>query len=504
MTAPKALDLSMLEDMGLEAEEIQRHQNRILKALRHNTSPFFPIIDTCRIDNGGILPLPSTPPTRKADGFVAFIPAAGAASRYSEPLHALKKALEDRDRTALDHAVAHLIQRQARQWALPASVDQLLALGAPLPQMPSEEAITQILKALEHPKGLFPSEKNGPTFLAVKNTENERLPGIAGQIFVVAPEKRSDFVAVAAQSHFQLNTHFLEQGPSMSTLRFDMDGNPLVEQGKYSLVPAGHGTLIKLWPEAKHLFPQAHSLFIRNIDNVAPQDEATLMETFRFLNFHTMVLENINRIRKGLDTGKIALLLEGLNGLLPHGQKVMDQQRENTIPSLFPHLWHLQHILFQMSSEQQQFILQRWNGNEEKALRWVFHRPVNTLGQVPNSGSDIGGTVAFIKTAIGQEKVCLELPHASPEDVTQFLRNPAKATHFNPVFVAAELIDQPDVYTEDEHSFWILARKKYQGQPVLYYETVLFELLGNNFFANATFPAIPRSLFSPHKTLDQH
>ena len=55
----------------------------------------------------------------------------------------------------------------------------------------------------------------------------------------------------------------LEQGPSLSTIRFDRTGEPIVEKdGGFSLVPAGHGALAKLFPAVGARFPAAHSLFI--------------------------------------------------------------------------------------------------------------------------------------------------------------------------------------------------------------------------------------------------
>ena len=46
-----------------------------------------------------------------------------------------------------------------------------------------------------------------------------------------------------------------------------------------------------------------------------------------------------------------------------------------------------------------------------------------------------------------------------------------------------------------------MAEKTYRGQAVVYYETVLYELIGHSDFANTVFVEVPRQVFHPHKTL---
>jgi hypothetical protein len=138
---------------------------------------------------------------------------------------------------------------------------------------------------------------------------------------------------------------------------------------------------------------------------------------------------------------------------------------------------------------------------EKAALKHLFDRPLNALGQVPNNGKDVGGSPVRAVHENGEVSICLELPHASSEDRKNFLENPATATHFNPVFVAAELPEDNAVYDLEQCPFWILAEKNIRGTPVVYHEIVLYEVLGNSYTANVLFPEIPRRLFQPHKTL---
>ena len=125
---------------------------------------------------------------------------------------------------------------------------------------------------------------------------------------------------------------------------------------------------------------------------------------------------------------------------------------------------------------------------------------MNTLGQVPNSGKDVGGTPAFVTVDDIEQKLCVEVPHVSKDDFQTYLADPKKATHFNPVFVAAEIPESSSSYPM-EAPLWLMAEKKFQNQTVYYHETVLYELLGNNSLANAVFVEVPRSVFNPHKSL---
>jgi hypothetical protein len=86
-------------------------------------------------------------------------------------------------------------------------------------------------------------------------------------------------------------------------------------------------------------------------------------------------------------------------------------------------------------------------------------------------------------------------------DRKRFLEDPKKATHFNPVCVAAEIPENPRAYDLEQCPFWILAEKSMLGEPVVYHEIVLYEVIGNSLTANVLFPEISRRLFHPHKTL---
>src|SRR5688572_10221031 len=103
----KGMTVPELRELNLDVHDIQIHQQRITEGVKNRDDLFIPIEDTCRLENGGILPPRYLHQVHreKAHGFVAFVPAAGAASRYFKPLTDLHAALEKQDfpRIAQEH-----------------------------------------------------------------------------------------------------------------------------------------------------------------------------------------------------------------------------------------------------------------------------------------------------------------------------------------------------------------------------------------------------------------
>jgi hypothetical protein len=128
-------------------------------------------------------------------------------------------------------------------------------------------------------------------------------------------------------------------------------------------------------------------------------------------------------------------------------------------------------------------------------------RPLVLMGQVPNTARDVGGSCVFTTIDGVDQKLCLERPHASPQDQRRFLDDPATATHFNPVFVAAEVPSREIVKSWSNHPFWLIAKKSWNGREVLYQESILYELLGSSQYTNLVFVEVPRKVFNPHKSL---
>jgi hypothetical protein len=501
----KGMTIAEVRELNLDAHDIQIHQQRITEGVKNRDDLFIPIDDTCRIENGGILPPRYLHQiTRdKPHGFAAFVPAAGAASRYFKPLMDLRLALEELDENKIEVQHKSLRQQDAINWPLPLHLTQFVNQER-CPRV-NDQLARNLIAEIDSPKALLPCWKDGPTFLQMKLQEHEKMHGLVGEYYI-APLDQSDLFAEHLRERAPEGSyprHFLEQGEQLSTLRFRPDGMPYrTPEGKLSIVPAGHGMLVKLFQDVKQKSPEAHSLFIRNIDNVNGWAQEVLQETELFLVQHQMVLATLQHIRQSLhrdDLNTAAQLADDLlkNMVNPRPMPAASWLKELEKP--WQPLWKLLVQGFHCPESHAQRM--RRNHQDKRALKELYDRPLNTLGQVPNSGKDIGGTPVFAHTKDGEVSICLELPHVSTVDRKRFLEDPTKATHFNPVFVAAEIPENPRAYELANCPFWILAEKTMLGDPVVYHEIVLYEVIGNSLTANVLYPEISRKLFHPHKTL---
>lgn len=477
-------------------ERLAIHRQRVQTfsgAARH-----FSIRATCRIANGGILPWSACARVQPmaVEGVVAFVPAAGAATRYLKPLVALDRALRNGQTADLLRELALLKSQGALDWALPPHVHSLLEnMGR---TSTSAEAKASVLAA-SLPKALFPCVREGITFLQMKHREHGAYHCLDGQVFIAPPGYQKTFQDHLAYESSPLPTKVYEQGLPLSTLRMDQKGSPIVDEtGRLSSVPAGHGTLLKLFSAVRRDFDTVGSIFIRNIDNVSGTMHETVEQTKTFLRLNAFVLQQLQQIRTALRDQNVNLAAEKCGALLElttitsEPNPLAGQQFKNTADPSVQRLVRVAQDLFHTPMQALPDLQQ---------LRKLFARPLNILGQVPNTGKDVGGTPVFADVEGNTQKLCLEVPHASSQDLVTFLQDPAQATHFNPVLVAAELTTEAFPIQDEAHPFWIVAKKQFGGQDVFYQETLLYELLGSSQFANVLFLEILRSLFNPHKTL---
>ncbi len=461
-------------DTGLDLHILEQHCSRFKKFKENGMRNFsFPIKDTCRIDNGRIVPyaaLQNFP--ENYTNVISFIPAAGSSTRYIQPIYNL---IESTDPNELQTRL------EATQWVLP-------------PQPDHTKGDLGHLIGLA--KGLFPCVCEGHSFLRLKFLEQRALGNILKTV-CVAPKNQSEIFAKHAQSWGWKNDDLLvlEQGTQLSTPRLDAKGHLIREANEISLAPAGHGSLMRLFPKIQERFPDAQTLFIRNIDNVIGCKEDALTASRRFLGAHHFALKCLQNIRT-------ALANKNLNDATHEAQQILEcfpkralSSEEDRFVGSQPQqeqpLWSLLLSLFQTPLG----LCLKSN------LLQLFERPLNFMAQVPNSGHDQGGMPVLISTPLGDQAICLEGPHISPVDQER-LRDPKFATHFNPVFAAVELHAKLENYQLDNSPYWIFAEKQWQGQNVYYHESLLYELIGNSENANLIFIELPRVIFNPHKTLD--
>ena len=474
--------------LGLPLAAIKVHAERIRMALAGESVPTFAIENTCKRDNGGVFS-PAFAGQKSLLGstehqlrVVAFVPAAGAASRFLEPLKAMA------NNPAASSASC--------DWPLPPLLRKWL--DSQDHEFSSEETSSFFLEMMSWPKALFPCNRNGVSFLDAKIREHRayKMAGVnfCGEVYVVPVGRTDQFAKPAAEIPYEV----IEQDASLSTLRFRRDGSFVVgSDGRPAVVPAGHGALTGLFGRVRKRFPEGDYLLIRNIDNVCGTSAETSIEVLRFCDFASAIIKAVRVIRAGLAMGQVEApgMLDAasyLGGLAGHsGPEPFDLLR--LLAAIQETLFHSAAILW--SSEKAN------RGELISQLSQQYSRPVNVLGQVGNSGRDVGGTPVFVRRTDGVlEKLCIEVVHVNSEQVESVLKNPEIATHFNPVFVASELVDDFSAYDVD-HPYWSCVQKRFEGEDVFYHESFLFEIIGSSAISNVVFVEIPRLLFNPHKTL---
>lgn len=459
-----------IENAGLDLKSIEVHHARFQNFQSHGMkNRSFAVKDSCRLDNGRIVPysmLKKFP--RRSKNVASFIPAAGSSTRYTQAFYDLSnKGVSDKELESL------------------------------LPKDPKTGKSISFTELAKIPKALYPCVKEGNTFLELKFLEQKSLQGISKTICIIPPHTEELFQLNLRNAAIEnKNILFMEQGSKLSTLRFDDKGLPLEEDLSLSIAPAGHGSLLKLFPKIKEKFPEIESLFIRNIDNIIGSKEENVHITEHFLGAHHSTLESLKKIREAVDQkhlDKASIEAEHLMGQFPQRalsekekaflQSLQDKD-EKTLCLVLIRLFQTPLALFKTHS-----------------LKRLFDRPLNFLGQVPNSGKDSGGVPVVIDMEDGETSICLELPHFSKADQTR-IQDMKFATHFNPVFASVELQPQIGNYEHDQNPYWVFAEKQWNGKTVYYHESLLYEMIGNSKFANLLFVELPRSIFNPHKTLD--
>jgi hypothetical protein len=494
------------EELGLNYSIIKQHSLLIEKSIADKNWPqSISVVDTCRFDNHKVLPpIPDSILKDRSiirQNIAAFIPAAGASSRYTAPFSSLKKYLEAKDLKLIKQELIKLKPLLSRNWVLPHLLskklhENCLAVNA--------TEVTELLKELSQPKALFPCSSEGASYLQIKTKEHKNISNIDHQIFVCPEgyEKQFQDNINQAKELSQIKTGYMEQDGSMSTIRFLPNGDPAIDPqtNSYSKVPAGHGSLLQLFPKIKTSHPSLDGLFIRNIDNVTGTSKEVISATDSFLASFNLFMNSIKIIRKALASKNMILAAEKCLALTESFcPSTCSEQQKNILSQCenddLTKIWMPLLTLFHHSPASQSSL------TIDNAIK-LYERPLNILGVVANNGTDVGGSPVVINHKSHEIKVCLELPHATDEDQKKYFFDPEQATHFNPVFVAAELQESISTYVSDESPFWLLAQKKWNGLKVQYFETVLYELLGNSNMANVIFLEVPRSVFNPHKSLD--
>ena len=473
-----------LQDMGLDIKAIAEHQDHVLRQISSHSPRVFRIFDTCRLDNGGIRRLPETLVHSDVSlPVVAFVPAAGASSRYLAPLVPLMAALRASDAHQCAEALDALTADGYLNCPLPTSVLELVAYLENSRDVVPGDLASRVLAEIDAPKALYPAVLDGATFLSIKRMEHDALDNLAGEVYICPPGRVSEFLERADAKNASSTVRCYEQGAGLATTRFEADGRVALDSaGHVSMVPGGHGSLLRLLPRVAEDFKGARGVFIRNIDNVAGVSTGATEAANSFLLAFNRTLAQMDEIRRSIEVD------DSVNASVA-AKRILDFWGITVISSE-PVLTTLMIKLFHANP-----------GSVETRLFDLCRRPLVLMGQVPNTARDVGGTCVFTEIDGVRQKLCLEVPHATDADKKKFLEDPSKATHFNPVFVAAEIPNEASLKNWDNHPFWLVAKKSWQGRDTYYQESILYEMLGSSHYANVIFVEVPRLVFNPHKTL---
>lgn len=363
---------------------------------------------------------------------VKFVPASGAATRMFKSLFA---AMDGKSDKSVDEVFARLTDfafyddLKAAMAAKGQDLDKAVAENDWQPSL--RKTVLQFLltdEGLEYgslPKGLlkFHQYIDGPRTPVeehlVEGAAYANSDGLVKIHFTVSPEHRERFEALIDEqkSDYEawlgvtFDITFSEQKKSTDTISVNLDNSPFRNaDGSLLFRPAGHGALIENLNDI-----QADIVFIKNIDNVVPDEIKEPTVTYKKVLAAVLLdaQQQIARIQGLLASEEVS------DGYLAEADELFRRTLFTLPPEGFETL-----------------------SKEEKAdyFRRKLDRPVRACGMVKNVGEPGGGPF-WARNQDGS--VSLQVVESAQID----LANPAQkaifdeATHFNPVDLVCGLKD---------------------------------------------------------------
>lgn len=358
---------------------------------------------------------------------VKFVPASGAATRMFKSLFA---ALEGKSDKSVDEVFARITDFAFYEDLKAAMAAKGQDLDKAVAENDRKTVLTFLLtdEGLEYgslPKGLlkFHQYIDGPRTPVeehlVEGAAYANSDGLVKLHFTVSPEHRDRFEALIHEQKadyeawlgvtFEIT--FSEQKKSTDTISVNLDNSPFRNaDGSLLFRPAGHGALIENLNDI-----QADIVFIKNIDNVVPDEIKEPTVTYKKVLAAVLLdaQQQIARIQGLLDSEEVS------DGYLVEADELFRRTLFTLPPEGFEDL-----------------------SKEEKVdyFRRKLDRPVRACGMVKNVGEPGGGPF-WARNHDGS--VSLQVVESAQID----LGNPAQkaifdeATHFNPVDLVCGLKD---------------------------------------------------------------
>ena len=216
----KPLDSQQIQSLGLDISDVEKHRKRLNEALSQNKLPTISIKETCTIENQGILKPDSMANTTTEHhiNYAAFIPAAGAASRYFKPFSELIKILKTRQVDSLESTIGNFKNSnpEYQSWCLPSLFETFIKAEPTKQKSIFENQADELVLELTQAKAFLPCTTDGISFLEMKLIEHEKFDEITGQAFVVPPGQSSTFIdKVSRMNQTSKPISFFEQGAAI-------------------------------------------------------------------------------------------------------------------------------------------------------------------------------------------------------------------------------------------------------------------------------------------------
>ncbi|MGV8090792.1 MAG: DUF4301 family protein [Mangrovibacterium sp.] len=431
-------------------------------------------------------------------GLLKFVPASGAASRMFKSLFEAKDKLDKgiSDEEVLSDNELKLFLTNLEKFSFYNDLEKLAG------KSPKELSILELLdytltgSGLNYgnlPKGLLKFHQYGRSSrtpfgehciegaLYAKN--HDRTVRIH---FTVSPEHQENFKAHLAEireeyeniTDSSLEISFSQQRPSTDTVAVTPDNEPFRnEDGSLLFRPGGHGALLANLNEL-----EADLVFIKNIDNVAP-------------DYLKPVITNYKKALAGL--------LLKLQQSIFNYQRVFDTHHYYSLDSVFlaEAANFLENILHVHPPENQYYT--------EKEdlfyyLRSKFDRPIRICGMVRNQG-DPGGGPFWARNNDGS--ISLQIVESSQVDVNDPDQKDIllQSTYFNPVDLVCAFKnykgEKYNLFDFSDPNTGFIAHKSKDGKELKAQE---LPGLWNGAMANwnTLFVEVPIETFSPVKTVN--
>lgn len=499
MTELSNIDLQTLKERGIAVSEFENQ----LEELRHGF-PYLNIEAAATIDNGIKRPTEEMEQTALAlwdqflDGggdVVKMVPASGAASRMFKDLFAFLNGKKDKPDTDFIKKFFDNIERFAFFSRLNFTCIQLY--GKSVLTLMDEKRYKDVIAALldkegmnygKLPKALLQFHKvpgTSRTPLEEQLAEGAQTAtgkkGTARVHFTVSDDHvplmkmKIEEVLKAMQNRygvtFDISTSI--QKPSTDTVCIDKQGEPFRKDGKLFFRPGGHGSLIENLNDI-----EADVVFIKNIDNVVPDEQRDLSNRFKKIEGGILVGakrkadEYCKKLMKGTPTHKeLQEMLAFLRDVLCVTHDNCDEMPDDQVASyLFAKL----------------------------------NRPMRVCGMVRNEGEPGGGPYLAYNFDGTVSPQILESVQFNTEDA-RIKKIVATASHFNPVDLVCAIKDfegrkfnLPD-YVDRTTGF--LSNKSVDGVEITALEHPgLWNGAMSNW--NTIFIEVPAETFNPVKTVN--